>query len=100
GGRLASGAIGLEEGGPQGGQDQAQVAAEYPVVVQDGDLVELAADLLGDGLAPLGLPRLARGIEPRLVQADQQPGDGHVLVEDTLDVALAEGGARLPQVLG
>ena len=69
-------------------------------MVQDGHLVELAADLLGDGLAPLGLPRLARGIEPRLVQADQQPRDGHVLVQDTLDVALAEGGARLPQVLG
>src|SRR5215813_10408590 len=89
-----------EERGPQGGQDQAQVAAEYPVVVQDGHLVELAADLLRDGLAPLGLARLAGGVEPGLEQADQKPRDGHVEAENALDVALAEGGARLPQVLG
>ena len=86
--------------GPQRGQDQRQVGAQHPVVVEHRDVVQFAADLLGDGLAALGLARLPGGVEPGLEQPDQQPGHRGVGAQHPLDVVLAEPGARLAQVLG
>ena len=64
--------------GAQGGVDQRQVGPEDPVGIQAGHLVELAADLLGDGLAALVRALLLGRVEPGLEQPDQQPGDGRV----------------------
>ena len=96
---MAGGLVG-EVVGPQGGQDQAQVGPQHPVVIEDGHVVELAADLLGDGLAPLRLPTVPGRVEPGLEQPHQQPGHGGVGAQHPLDVGVAEPGASLPQVLG
>ena len=90
----------LEMIGPQGGLDHPPVGAQDPVLVETGHLVELAADLLGDRLAALGLAIEAFRIESGLKQPDQQPGDGDVGGQDPLDVILAEPAARLAQVSG
>ncbi len=69
-------------------------------MVEDLHLVEPAADLLRDGLAPLSRAPGPRRVEPGLEQPDEQPGHRHVEGEHPLDVALAEGDPGLPQVLG
>ena len=86
--------------GPQGGVDQRQVGAEDPVVVEADHLVELAADLLGDGLAALGDAALPGRVEPGLEQPDQQPGERAVRPQHALHVVLAEPHPALAQVLG
>ena len=85
--------------GAQGGVDQRQVGPQDPVGVQAGHLVELAADLLGDGLAALGRAALPVRVEPGLEQPDQQPGDGRVGAQHPLHVVLAEAHPALAQVL-
>ena len=85
---------------PQGGVDQRQVGPQDPVGVQAGHLVELAADLLGDGLAALVDAALPGRVEPGLEQPDQQPGDGRVGAQHPLHVVLAEAHPALAQILG
>ena len=93
------GAVLLVVVGPQGGVDQRQVGPQDPVRVQAGHLVELAADLLGDGLAALVDAALPGRVEPGLEQPDQQPGDGRVGPQHPLHVVLAEAHPALAQVL-
>ena len=85
--------------GPQGRVDQRQVRPEDPVVVEADHLVELAADLLGDGLAAFAGAALPGRVEPGLEQPDQQPRDRPVRPQDPLHVVLAEPHPALAQVL-
>ena len=68
-------------------------------MIEADHLVELAADLLGDGLAAFGRAVLLGRIEPGLEQPDQEPGDGRVGPQHPLHVVLAEPHAALAQVL-
>ena len=90
----------LEVVGPQRGRDHAPVGPQDAVLVEAGDIIKLAADLLGDRLAPLALARAGVRVEPGLEEAHEQPGHRHVRAQHALDVVLAERRARLAQVPG
>ena len=66
-------------------------------MIEADHLVELAADLLEDGLAALGRAVLLGRVEPGLEQPDQQPGDGRIGPQHPLHVVLAEPHAALAQ---
>ncbi len=68
-------------------------------MVEDGHLVELTADLLGDRIAALGHAVLPGRVEPGLEQPDQEPRDGPIGPQHPLHVVLAEPHPGLPQVL-
>src|SRR5277367_4233473 len=60
---------------PDSRLDQAKVSPENPVLVQTGDVVEFAGDLLDQRLAPLGFAIAPVRIESGLEQPDQPSGD-------------------------
>ncbi len=84
----------------QGRLDERQVGAEDAVLVEAGDLVELALELLGDAEAALLLAALQGRVEAALPQPDDQPGDGGVAQQHLLHVPLGERRPGLPQVEG
>lgn len=90
----------LEEVGAKGGLDEGEEGPQDPVLVERGDLVQGPVQLLQHGVHELAAGGLAAGRQPRLEEGDQQPGGVDVVAEGVLHVVLAEGGARLAQVLG
>ena len=87
----------LEVVGAQRGLDVREVGPQDPVVVEALHLVERARDLLLDRLDPRG-PRLGigrqpvlAGVESRLEQLDQQPGQLDVVAKRVLHVVQGEG---------
>ena len=98
----------LEEVGAQRRPDQRAVGAQDAVVVEADDVVEGLGEPLLDRLH-LGHPRLgvvlqravvATGVEARLEELDQQPGDVDVAAQRLLDVVEREGRVALLEVLG
>ncbi len=91
--------VGLEVVRPQDGADDAQVAAQDPVLVEARDLVDRGLDL------PVERVRLRVGVdEPRRVEAqteelDEPARDQRMRGQGVLHVGLAEGAAGLAQVL-
>ena len=98
----------LEEVGAQRRADQRAVGAQDAVVVEADDVVEGLGEPLLDRLH-LGHPRLgvvlqravvATGVEARLEELHQQPGDVDVAAQRLLDVVEGEGRVALLEVLG
>ncbi len=93
----------LEVVGAQGGQHEGEEAAQDPVLVQAGDVVQGRGDL-GHQLVRPGLPHAGAGreagVEPGREQVDDLPGQLGVGREGALHVVLAVDRAGLPQVLG
>ena len=69
-------------------------------MVQADHVVQLAADLLHDGLAALGFPAVVGRVEARREEPREQPGHRGVGAQHALDVALAEPVPGLAQVAG
>ena len=89
----------LKEVRPQHRADHAEEAAQDPVLVEALDRVELALDLpdkLVRLLLDVGCPR-RREAEPE--ELDEQSREPRVPGERRLHIRLAEGAARLPEVL-
>ena len=84
--------------GAQRGLDHRREAAQHAVGVQAGQRVDVGGDRCGGGLrgAAIGV---ARRIKQGFEQLDQRPRSTRVAVEHRLDVGLAVGKTRLPQVL-
>ena len=90
--------IELERVGADGGADNAQEAAQDPVLVEARDGVERLVDLGRDPLRPRGVG--AFGVQARGEQLDQQPRDVGVGEDRALDVGVREADPALAQVLG
>jgi hypothetical protein len=91
---------GLEVGRPQHRLDHAEEAAQDPVLVEARDLVEVSLELADERLGPrVRGPPPAR-LEAKAKELDQPAGDSGVRGQALLHVRLAEGAARLAQVLG
>ena len=90
----------LEVVGPQRRLDEAQEAAQDPVVVEARDGVDLLLDPRGD-VVRLGLAVVAsRRVEPDLEEIHELAHDLGVRRQGLLHVGLAERAAGLAQVLG
>ncbi len=91
--------IGLEVVGAQRRLDHAEQRSQDAVLVETLDRVEGSGDLLAQAVGDVGRVLDVLGVEARLEQPHQQPGDLAVGAQALLDVGLAERRPTLAQVL-
>ena len=84
--------------GAHGGIDQAKVAAQNPVVVEAGDVLEVGQHAFADRVDRVRV-ELAGGIEQRLEELHQLPGDMRVSHQTVVLVAARELGPQQLAIL-